>query len=153
MTLPITLTIAGAAALLNIWLGLRVSLLRRRHRVSVGHGGNPAVEVRMRAHANFAEYTPLFVILLGLVELAIGSEAWLWLVAILFILGRLAHPFGMERPAPNALRVGGMVATWLALLGLAGLAIAIPYFNGPPGEQLQLSPVRSSSISGGTKLS
>ena len=28
MILPITLTIAGAAALLHIWLGLRVSRLR-----------------------------------------------------------------------------------------------------------------------------
>src|SRR3712207_1417931 len=65
-TLPITLTIAGAAALMNLWLGLRVSMLRRRHKVSIGDGGNDAVRTRMRAHANFAEYTPIFLILLGL---------------------------------------------------------------------------------------
>jgi len=127
MLLPITLTIAGAAALLNFWLGLRVSVLRRRQRVSIGDGGNVAVATRMRAHANFVEYTPFFLILLALVELAKGSETWLWLVAILFILGRLAHAFGMDRPAPNFLRIAGMVLTWTPLIGLAAYAIALPY--------------------------
>ena len=126
-TLPITLTIAGASALMAVWLGLRVSLLRRRHKVSVGDGGNQAVLTRMRAHANFIEYTPIFLILLGLVELAKGSHTALWAVAILYIVGRLAHVFGMDRPAPNALRVGGVVLTWLCLLGLAAYALIIPY--------------------------
>ena len=129
MLLPITLTIAGAAALLNLWLSVRVSLLRRRHRVSIGHAGNEQVETRMRAHANFIEYTPLFLILLGLIELARGSQTWLWATAITFVLGRLAHAFGMDRPAPNALRIGGMMATYLPLIALAGYALALPYLE------------------------
>lgn len=149
MTLPITLTIAAAAALLNIWLGLRVSLLRRRHQVSIGDGGKAQIAIRMRAHANFAEYAPLFLILLALVELAVGSETWLWAVAIVFILGRLAHPFGMDRPGANAFRVGGIVATWLALIALALFAIALPYFGRPSGAQIELSPVRASAVGKG----
>jgi uncharacterized protein len=125
--LTITLTIAGAAALLNLWLGARVSQLRIRDKISIGDGGNPAVAARMRAHANFAEYAPLFLILLGLVELARGSETWLWAVGILFILGRLMHPFGMDRPAPNVLRMGGTTITFLSLVGLALYALSIPY--------------------------
>src|SRR3546814_15966440 len=78
MTMPITLTIAGAAALLNVWLGFRVSQMRRLHKVSIGHGGKSVIATRMRAHANFVEYTPFFLILLGLVEMARGSELWLW---------------------------------------------------------------------------
>jgi hypothetical protein len=46
---------------------------------------------------------------------------------MLFILARLAHPFGMERPAPNALRIASIAITWLILLGLAAYAIALPY--------------------------
>jgi uncharacterized membrane protein YecN with MAPEG domain len=126
--LPITLTIAGAAALLNIWLGMRVSLLRRRHRVSIGHGGEGAIERRMRAHANFAEYTPAFLILLGLIELARGSQQWLWLVAIPFILGRIVHAFGMD--GAMRLRIAGMTVTWIALLVLAAYALALPYIEG-----------------------
>lgn len=129
MTLPITLTIAAAAALISLWLGARVSQLRIRHKVSIGDAGNERVACRMRAHANFAEYTPLFLILLGLVELARGSQPWLWGVGILYILARLAHPFGMERPAPNPLRMGGVMITWAVLLGLAIYALTIPYFE------------------------
>ena len=130
ITLPITLTIAGAAALINIWLATRVSQMRLRHGVSLGEGGNPQLTARMRAHANFIEYTPFFLILLALVELSQGSKTWLWGVAIVYILGRLAHPFGMDRKAPNALRVIGIVITWAVLLGLAIYALAIPYIEG-----------------------
>jgi uncharacterized membrane protein YecN with MAPEG domain len=129
ITLPITLTIAAAAVLINIWLGTRVSQMRLRHKVSVGEGGNPQVATRMRAHANFIEYTPFFLILLALVELSQGSKTWLWGVAIVYILGRLAHPFGMDRPAPNKLRVIGILITWGVLLGLAVYALAIPYIE------------------------
>ena len=129
MTMPITLTIAGAAALLNIWLGFRVSQLRRLHKVSIGDGGNPLIAARMRSHANFIEYTPFFLILLALIEIARGSELWLWVVAILYIIGRLLHPFGMERPGRIWMRMAGVGATWMILLGLAAYAISIPYLD------------------------
>lgn len=123
ITLPITLTIAAGAALINIWLGTRVSRLRLRHKVSLGDAGNDLIACRMRAQANFVEYTPFFLILLGLVELAGGSPAWLWGVGLLYIVGRLLHPFGLDRPAPNALRMVGILITWVVLVGLAGYAL------------------------------
>jgi uncharacterized protein len=125
ITLPITLTIAAGAALINIWLGTRVSRLRLRDKVSVGDAGNAMILNRMRAQANFAEYTPFFLILLAAIELADGSETWLWAVAILFIVGRLLHPFGMDRPAPNRLRMIGILITWLVMVGLAGYALVL----------------------------
>lgn len=125
--LTITLTIAGACALLNLWLGIRVSQLRLRDKVSVGDGGNARLIARMRAQANFVEYAPIFLVLLAVVELARGSETWLWAAGIVFVLGRLMHPFGMDRAAPNALRVGGMILTWAALALLAIYALSIPY--------------------------
>ena len=134
ITLPITLTIAAASVLINIWLGARVSQLRLRHKVSIGDGGNAQLAARTRAHANFIEYTPFFLILLALVELSKGSQTWLWGVAILYILGRLAHPFGLDRPQPSNLRKVGILITWIVLLGLAVYALAIPYLDGsrPP---------------------
>src|SRR3546814_12320133 len=59
-------------------------------------GGDPLLRARMRAHANYAEYTPFFLILLGLIELARGTHLWLWGVAILYVIGRILHAFGMD---------------------------------------------------------
>lgn len=133
MLLPITLTIAGASAVIGLWLGLRVSLMRRSRKVSVGDGGDPVVTARMRAHANFSEYAPLFLILLALVELARGPQHWLWAVAGAFVLGRLLHPFGMDRPGASRMRIAGILLTWASLLILAAYALALPYLTGMVG--------------------
>ena len=145
-TLPITLTIAGAAAILNIWLALRVSLLRRRFKVSIGHGGKPEIAARTRAHANFVEYTPFFLILLGMIELSRGPATWLWAVAIAYILARIVHAFGMDRAGANPLRVAGILVTWAVLLGLAAYAVTIPYAD-------RNRPTYAGSSPGGAKLS
>ena len=55
----------------------------------------------MRAQANFIEYTPFVLILIGLIELAEGSQLWLWIVGVVYILARIAHGFGMDRPRPD----------------------------------------------------
>jgi hypothetical protein len=144
MILPISLTIAGACALLHIWLSIRVSHLRRLHRVLVGDEGNMAVAKRMRAHSNFAENTPIFLVLLALIEHASGSVTWLWVAAIVFVLGRIIHAFGMDRAGPNALRIGGVSLSWLVLLALAAWAIAIPYLERDQRPGLQLEPARTS---------
>ena len=141
--LPITLTIAGAAAILHIWLSLRVSRLRRPLQIGVGDGGNEVLARRMRAHGNYAENMPIFLILLGLIELSTGGNLWLWCAAILFILARIAHAFGMDRPGANPLRVGGISLSWLVLLGLGAYAISIGYRSPPIHGGVQISPGRT----------
>ena len=73
----------------------------------------------------FRSYTPFFLILLALIEMAKGSSTWLWVVSGLFIIGRLAHAFGMDGWKPG--RPVGTIITMLSLLGLGGYAIAIPH--------------------------
>ena len=125
MELEITLVVAAAATLLNIWLAMRVGRMRTQHKVSVGDGGNDAVIRRMRAHSNFTEYTPFFLILLGVIELARGSTIWLWIAAIAYISGRIAHAFGMD--GASRLRMIGTLTTLLVLLGLSLWALFIAY--------------------------
>jgi len=154
MILPITLTIAGAAALLNIWLARRVGQMRLAHKISIGDGGNEALIARMRAQANFIEYTPFVLILIGLIELAEGSQLWLWIVGMVYILARIAHGFGMDRPRPDPLklRMIGTVATALILFGLAVFAIVLPYLHHEPARMTYAS-AAFSSASGGTNAS
>jgi hypothetical protein len=129
--LPITLTIAAAAAVLHIWLAARVSQLRRGYKISIGDGGNEALLRRMRAHGNYVENMPIVLILLALIELAGGDPRILWGAAILFILSRILHAFGMDRTSPSRLRMFGMMGNTLALVILAGYAVFILYRHPP----------------------
>lgn len=120
MTLPVTLCMAAASAVLAIWLMIRVGQVRTSEKVSVGDGGNDRVIRRMRAHANFVEQAPFALALVGLIELAGKGGLWLPYVAGVFILGRVAHAFGME---PGGFGKGRLIGTVISLLTLLGLAI------------------------------
>ncbi len=120
-----TMITAGILGLIYIALSARVSQVRRQVGINVGDGGGkPEAEplvVAMRAHANFAEYVPIALILLGLIES--GAPTLTLILAIMLVLGRLAHPVGMTMPAPNVFRLAGIVLTWLVILIAAVAAI------------------------------
>src|SRR3546814_14179984 len=97
------------------------------YKILHGDGGNVALARRMRAHANYIEYTPFILILAGLVELARGSEAWLWLVALVYIAGRALHAFGLDNDFPSKLPTFGVRVTWAPPLILAGAALYSSY--------------------------
>lgn len=123
MTLAVTLTAAAAAAIVNIWLSLRVGALRRAHGISVGDGGNEALQRRMRAQLNFAENVPVVLVLIAALEIAGIGGSWLAYVAGAFILGRVAHAFGMDGGKAQVGRVIGVLVTLATQLFLAGVAV------------------------------
>ncbi len=127
MEISITLTIAAAAALLNLWLMMRCGKARIAGKVSVGDGGDEFLIRRMRAHANFAENTPIVLILIAALEISGGTSAWLWAVGIAYILGRIAHAFGMDGGSMQMGRMIGTTLTALILLGLAVMALFSVY--------------------------
>jgi uncharacterized membrane protein YecN with MAPEG domain len=127
MLLPITLTFAAACALLNLWLAIRCARFRIRDEVMHGDAGHTLLARRMRAHANFVEYTPIVLILTGLVELAAGASIWLWVAALVYVVARAAHAFGMDADKPTALRAGGALLTWGITAALAVAALVIAY--------------------------
>lgn len=131
LSLPITLTIAAGAALVNIWLMIRCGQARTKESVSVGDGGNEFVIRRMRAHANFVESAPFVLILIAALELSSKtSPMWLWYVGIAYIFGRLAHGLGMDGGTLGKGRMVGTLITMLTLLGLAGFALWKVYTGG-----------------------
>lgn len=71
MHLPsITSAYLGILALLYAVLGLQVSRLRRGNRVLFGDGDNIKLRSAIRAHANFAEYVPIIVLMVAMLEMS-----------------------------------------------------------------------------------
>lgn len=125
ITLPVTLATAGAAAIINFWLAMRISAVRRSEKVSIGDGGNSRLIARMRAQANFVEYAPFILILIGLIEFTTGTSIWLWVASAAFLLARVAHPLGMD--GMPAGRTVGTTVTLVLLVGLAVVAVVLPF--------------------------
>jgi uncharacterized membrane protein YecN with MAPEG domain len=110
LPLPVSLTFAGAFALLNLWLAYRCVQIRLNGPGGVGDLGIPVLQARMRAHANFVEYSP-FV----LAEVLKGAGS-------VYLLARVLHAFGIERPR-FTMQLIGAIGTWVVLLALAIWAI------------------------------
>jgi uncharacterized membrane protein YecN with MAPEG domain len=125
MPLVTTLIIAVALSVVNLWLSIRTGQARRAAKVSVGDGDNPLLIARMRAHANFIEYVPMALILMALIETFGGKDQLLWLLGIALVIGRVLHPFGMERPSPNPFRILGILLTYLVSIALIVWAVIL----------------------------
>jgi len=123
--LPITLCAAAAAAAINIWLSIRIGMLRTAKKISIGDGGDMDLIARMRAQANFIENTPIMLVLIVAIELARTGNIYLMGVAGAFMLGRVAHGVGMDGGPLGFLRGVGTLVTMLSQLGLAVWAVSI----------------------------
>jgi hypothetical protein len=127
---PVTTTSVYAVllALLFLALSTRAMLGRRRTRVTLGDGTSEDLRRRLRAHANFAEYTPFALILMALLELQGAGSIVLNVIGLLLLAGRLSHAFGISRiPEHHLARSIGMGLTILSMLlsCLALLSIAL----------------------------
>ena len=120
MTPAITALYAGLLGLLYIALGGFVVAQRRRARIGLGTGSDPALERSVRVHGNFAEYAPLFLVLLLVAELAGAAGALLHLLGAAFLLARIGHAFGLGRSSGTSTgRFVGTLVTWVAIVVLA----------------------------------
>lgn len=125
MLLQTTLSLAAAAAIINIWLTMRVGRLRMAGKILYGDGGDELLMRRMRAHANFIENTPLVLILTGAIELSGRGGTWLALVGAFYMLARVAHAIGMDGTRIWRLRTAGALITMLTQIELAVIAVLI----------------------------
>ena len=119
---------AGLLALVYLGLSGWVIGSRVSENVLLGDGGDDAVLKRVRSHANFSEYVPLALILIGLLEAGGGGHALVQGLLIALLVARILHPIGMFAP-PNsprqfACRGGGILLT-LATLGVAAIALLL----------------------------
>lgn len=98
MQMPITLMYASIFAIFALVLSFRAGSLRGKSGVSIlfGEPVNMELAEKVRAHQNFLEYVPLFLIAFGAIELAGGSSMFLYIVGDLLIVARIAHAIGLK---------------------------------------------------------
>jgi uncharacterized membrane protein YecN with MAPEG domain len=129
--MSVTPLYAGLLALLFLVLSQRAIRARRQARLALGAGDDPALLRAIRVHGNFAEYVPLALLLLLLLELQLApalSQPAALLPALLLhglgatlLLGRLLHAIGVARaPEQFRYRIGGMILT-LTMIGVTAL--------------------------------
>ena len=107
------------ASLLVLWfvvLSARVVNLRRRG-IIFGDNGDLAVTRVVRAQANFAEYVPLALLLMGFLEVSRFSIYILHALGLTLLVARLFHglalSFGWQMRSG---RVAGAALTFIVLL-------------------------------------
>jgi uncharacterized membrane protein YecN with MAPEG domain len=121
--MPVTSFYAGLLALWFLVLGVRV-IRGRRAGPSLGDGGDPRMLRLIRGHANFAEYVPLIVVMMGLLELGHTSIYVLHALGIALLAGRLLHGYAFSFTDHFKFgRFWGAALTFLVLGVCAGLCI------------------------------
>lgn len=122
-----------------IVLSVNVSLQRQKTKIMLGNGesfsgaGAQALQRAVRAHANFAEYTPLFMILILIIAIQGLKGVWIDTMGLIFFVGRLSHAYGLlsgERYTAEGkllsgmgFRIFGMACTFVAFLLASGILL------------------------------
>ena len=115
-----------AALLTIIQIGLMFSVIKMRGDagVFIGSGGNEGLERRIRAHGNFIENVPTFLVCLMLMELMVGSTLLVALLGGVVLLARLAHAIALSaNSGVTAGRLVGTVGTVIPMLVAAGYLV------------------------------
>ena len=102
--MPIMPIYAALLALLFVYLSWRTIGTRRRLQIALGDKDHPEMQRAVRVHANFAEYVPLGLILLHLVE-ARTPPMWLMHALCLFVAGGPPAARLRREPDPGAVSV------------------------------------------------
>ena len=125
----ITPMYAALLGIILLVLSIRVvAIVRAKGQVGYGDGGNPDFNLVIRGHANFIEYVPLAVILLGFAEAGGSGAMWIHGMGAALVIGRILHPMGLtNEPGVNPLRFIGTNLTWITIL-VASILILVNQF-------------------------
>ncbi len=127
--MPITPIYASVLGLVLVFLRVRTILLRFRFKVPLGHGDQLLLMKGVRAHANFAEYVPISLLLIYFFEVQSGARGRIHLLCAVLVVGRLVHAYGVSQLKENHLfRVAGMIVTFAVIVS-ASVGRLVPYVD------------------------
>ena len=162
--MTVTPLYAALCGLLLILLSQRVIRQRHRYKVALGDAGEPQIRRAMRVQANFVEYVPMAIILLGILgfvagfAISLGPIMWVLFselfpnqvrgLAISFVgLINSAVSFSVQLVFPWELQTFGNSVTFLiygvfAIVGLLIIMRLLPETKGKSLEELETELVR-----------
>lgn len=123
--MEITMLYAGVLAIGFLALSVRVVQMRSgKTGIGLGDGGNSEMLRRMRGHANFAEYVPLILIMMAMLE-SNGLAKWaIHALGSTLLVARILHGIALSytrKWIPG--RFLGALLTFVLLLVGGGLCI------------------------------
>ena len=133
MKTPLFLSASYAALLacFFVYLSFRTLRLRRKLRIPIGDAGNEQMLRALRVHANFAEYVPLCLLLMTLMEIQGAHPLWLHVLGSMLLVGRIIHAVGVSHVAENTRwRLWGMRLTLGVLSSCAGFLLVSQLLRG-----------------------
>ncbi|MEP2978031.1 MAG: MAPEG family protein [Lentilitoribacter sp.] len=99
--------------------------IRMSEKVELQTGDSEALTRTVRIHGNMVETAPMFLIMLGLLELGGGHQIAVGILALIFAISRIMHPIGLSgKKGTFKYRTRGMVLTLTAFI-LTGLYLAV----------------------------
>ena len=120
--IPLTSLFASLFTIFYLFLSFRIGYLRGSPVMKLIFTMDkkvPAMKLdrNVRAHGNFSEYVPLFLILLYIFEsVDLISFKYLLIICLVFSYGRVAHAICFAFYDHNPfLRISGMLCTYLSL--------------------------------------
>lgn len=125
--MAITALYASVLALIFVWLSIRVIRIRQTERIEIGTGDNKDLFRLSRVHSNFAEYTPIALVLMALAESLKAPFIAVHIFGLLLLAGRTLHAFGLGKKVLK-IRVAGMVLTFAAIVSAALTCFALSAF-------------------------
>src|SRR5215813_2861967 len=118
------IVVSGDAAifvLIFVLMAVNVTRLRSKYKVSIGDGGRTDLERAARVHANFAEYVPFAIQLLAFMEMQRQSIFIIHVLAIILLVGRLLHAYGVSQEPDNLTFRGLGILSTLGVMVVAAV--------------------------------
>jgi hypothetical protein len=128
MHTPITAFYAALLGVFFFYLTVLVIQGRFSNKIPLGDNNDKHFRQLVRAHGNFAEYTPFILVLMLIAEINQSQPMWLHIAGVSLLFGRVLHSLGLRRHAGTSWqRVAGMLLTFVALLEMAVLNLLVLY--------------------------
>jgi uncharacterized membrane protein YecN with MAPEG domain len=123
----VTILYAGLLGLLSLVLSAASGIMRGKKNIDAGDGGDREQLFAMRRHANFVEYVPLALILIGLLEIKDVGSNYIHYLGAALLLGRALHAAFFKQGVKSVPRGIGAGITAL-VIAISSIWLLVIYF-------------------------